>query len=251
MLVFAIYQTRIMKLFYILILLFGSYSLVGQDWAGKYSGYIDQTPAIMELAQNGNQISGSIVAANYPYNLKATVGANGVTGTLEDPQTGGVMPLTLTKSGDQVGVTITTTDPNTYQEQQVTFTFSKGQGTESVKPNVDQPSSGEIDPNLVGLWRYTESYVSGDFSAVTEWKMQLNADGTYLYGDGNLAGGGNAGSFNSGGGDVSRGRWKVQQGIIYIDEGYGWSAYSGYYLEGNRLMLKFENGKNQVWHRIQ
>ena len=121
--------------------------------------------------------------------------------------------------------------------------------------NYDRTQKANIqrDSYLVGLWRYTDSYTSGDFSMVTEKYMEVRMDGTYSYGNGKVAGGGNSGSFGSGGGDVITGNWRTENGIIYIDEGgYGnWIPYSGYYIEGNSLMLKFENGSREIWNRVQ
>ena len=104
---------------------------------------------------------------------------------------------------------------------------------------------GNLDQRLAGLWRYTESYVSGSFSGAAQWKMQINADGTYLYGDG---------QFSGGGAQVSPvrveamamlvvGKWKTEGKVIYVDEGYGWQPYARYYVEGYDLMFTFENGK--------
>lgn len=108
------------------------------------------------------------------------------------------------------------------------------------------------DPILIGLWRYSNSYTSGGFSMVSEKYMEIRADGTYSYGNGRVVGGGNSGSFDSGGGgDILTGKWRTENRIIYIDEtGSGnWLPYSGYYVEGNSLMLKFNNGSKEIWHR--
>jgi len=122
----------------------------------------------------------------------------------------------------------------------------------SERENNSMNNNQQLDPALIGFWRYTDSYTSGDFSMVTEKYMEVRADGTYSYGNGKVAGGGNSGTFDSGSpGNVITGRWKTQNGIIYIDEGgFGyWVPYSGYYVEGNTLMLKFENGSKEIWHR--
>lgn len=116
----------------------------------------------------------------------------------------------------------------------------------------DRQNDGfERDQMLIGSWRYTESYTSGDFSMVTEKYMEVRPDGTYSYGNGIVAGGGNAGSFGSGGGDAIHGKWRTENGLIFVDYGYGqWELYSGYYIEGNKLMLKFNNGSREIWDRM-
>jgi hypothetical protein len=125
--------------------------------------------------------------------------------------------------------------------------------SENYKGNDNKTSdNNQRDPMLVGSWRYSKSYVSGDFSMVTEKYMEVRPDGAYSYGNGKVAGGGNSGSFGSGGDDVITGKWRTENGIIYIDEGgYGnWVPYSGYYVEGNRLMLKFNDGSKEIWERL-
>ena len=94
------------------------------------------------------------------------------------------------------------------------------------------------------------SYSSGEYGFASQWKMLVNADGTYLYGDGRVVGGGpGIGGDTGGGGDVTRGQWRTQNGVIYTNEGYGWQPYAGYYVEGASLMLKFGDGSKQVWKR--
>jgi hypothetical protein len=118
--------------------------------------------------------------------------------------------------------------------------------------NSSKNDNYQRDPVLFGRWRYSESYTSGDFSMVTERYMEIHPDGTYSYGNGKMAGGGDSGSFESGnGGDITTGKWRTENGIIFIDEGgFGnWIAYSGYYVEGNSLLLKFENGSKEIWKR--
>lgn len=113
----------------------------------------------------------------------------------------------------------------------------------------------ERDPALVGAWSYSDTYISGDFSATTRLFMQVNADGSYAYGSGGVSAGmdNNLGSVygNSGSGDVTRGEWRTEGGIVYIREpgAPGWTPYARYYVEGASMMFTFANGERQVWHR--
>ena len=119
--------------------------------------------------------------------------------------------------------------------------------------NKESKNNYQRDPAIVGLWHYTKSYTSGDFSMVTEKYMEVRPDGSYSYGNGRAVGGGNSGSFDSGNSDddVITGKWRTENGIIYIDEGgYGnWAPYAGYYVEGNRLLIKFDDGSKELWYR--
>ena len=118
-------------------------------------------------------------------------------------------------------------------------------------PCTSRAPAAEIDPALVGHWRKTDSYTSGDFSAASETNIALLADGTYRYGASKLYGGGDAGSFGSEGGGGAQGRWRTANRILYVfDAASGqWSAYARYYVEGNSALLTYGNGKKEVWER--
>jgi hypothetical protein len=112
--------------------------------------------------------------------------------------------------------------------------------------------ASEIDPALVGHWAKSESYTSGDFSAASEANIVLLPDGTYRFGPSKLYGGGDAGTFGSesaGGGE--QGRWSSANRILYVldPESGQWSAYARYYVEGNRALLTYGDGKREVWER--
>lgn len=83
-------------------------------------------------------------------------------------------------------------------------------------------------------------------------KRHINTDGIYSYGSGKVAGVGSSSSFNPGNGvDVVNGKWRTENRLLYIEENSGqWKLYSGYYIEGNKLMLKFNNGSREIWDRM-
>lgn len=128
-----------------------------------------------------------------------------------------------------------------------------GNPSATPKPKV---AASELDNRLIGSWEHTETYISGTFSSVSQFFMHLKADGTYMYGNGRvMAGGdnafGSASADTGNSGDYERGFWKASGGVIYVMEqgGNQWHPYSGYYIEGTTLMLKFNNGSKQIWYK--
>jgi hypothetical protein len=97
--------------------------------------------------------------------------------------------------------------------------------------------------------------VSGNFSVASEVMLQLRADGTYSHGQGRTVGGGNTGSFDSGTGGVSHGRWKAQNRVIYnYDAGSGqWHPYARYGFDESRgtMMFTFDNNSRELWQRVR
>ena len=224
------------------------------DWNGKYSGSIDGTPTTLSLQHELAQISGVMDASGYKYNLSGRVKSNNSTGTLSDSQTGGQLSYSAVLQGSSLTLTLSTYDAYTGQNNSFDLYFTRSgaeRSTDQIAGNTDNSTNEKVggDMRLVGYWTYTDSYTSGEYSFATQYKLQVNSDGTYLFGDGKVAGGGPGISGSSGGGDVTRGKWRAENGIIYINEGSGWQAYAGYYVEGTRMMMKFNDGSKQIWYK--
>lgn len=221
-----------------------------QSWDGQFHGDIQGTPMTLSLQTSGNALEGTIDAQGYRYTLAGTFQEGTASGKFTDPQTQGVLDFQAERNAEGVLITLTATDPMSGQQQQHILTFRQGQAPAADSSASNTPAAR--DQRLVGLWSYTKSYTSGEYSFASQRKMQINPDGTYLYGDGRVAGGGPSSSVDSGGGgDVSRGQWKTEGDIIYINEGQQWQPYCRYYIEGYSMMLTFGDGSKQIWKRIQ
>ena len=224
------------------------------NWPGTYQGSIQGTPAQLTIEEKSGILSGKIDASGYIYLLNGALTGGMWNGQLQDPQTQGQMQFQASLSEPLVNMEVTYIDPATFQQGSFQLQFTRGEALQDGQNRTVQSSDAsgeERDPRLVGVWSYTDSYTSGEFSFASQYKMQVNPDGTYLYGDGRVVGGGPGISGDSGGGgEVIRGQWKTQNQTIYINEGFGWQPYAGYYIEGASLMLKFADGSRQVWKRV-
>jgi hypothetical protein len=214
-------------------------------WSGTYYGDINGTSATLNLNQEGPSISGQIDASGYIYNLSGKSENQQFLGELFDPQTQGKMSGTGTIQDDEVSLVIK--DPTSGQSFTLNFSKTNPGGISSQSNN--QAAGVERDPNLIGNWIYSDSYTSGDFGFTTQYRLIVNPDGTYLYGDAKMAGGGPGVGGISEGGGYTKGQWKTQNKIIHINEGYGWQPYAKYYVEGNSMMMTFSDGSKQVWKR--
>jgi hypothetical protein len=86
--------------------------------------------------------------------------------------------------------------------------------------------------------------------------MQLNPDVTYAYGDGQVTAGldnslGSVWGDTGNSGNVSRGQWRTEGGVVYIMEGGStqWEPYARYYVEGGSMMFTFGDGSKKLWSR--
>lgn len=194
--------------------------------------------------QQDNKWSAVIDAQGYIYNISGTIQNNSSTGTLSDPQTLGSIPYKANLSVDQLTITIT----DMGQTADLNFTRS---GTSSTFQKEEIfVDSKNIDQRLVGNWRHTETYVSGQFSFATDYHMQLLADGTMYYSEGRTAGGGPDISADTGAGDVTRVSWKSENDMIYVNGGSGWEYLARYYKENGSLLLTYGNGNKWIWEKI-
>lgn len=220
-------------------------------WNDTFSGTIEGTATILDVKVNAGRLSGDIDAGGYRYTLNGTVSGNQSQGKLLDPQTQGTMNYSATLNGDQLAFTI----QNPMNGQSQSLQFSRGRAAAAAAPgNAQSNQMGghnfERDNRLVGGWNYTDSYTSGDFGFAAQWKLIINPDGTFLYGDGRVIGGGPGVSGDSGGGgDITRGQWRTENKIIYINEGNGWQPYCRYSTNGQSLLMEFGDGSKQLWKR--
>ena len=223
-------------------------------WPGSYNGNIYGTPSVLTLESEQGVLHGKIDAAGYLYNLSGKLEGQGAEGKISDPSTGGEMQFSATLEGDRINLDLIVAD-QFGQENRVGLVFTRnGAGAAGTGQQAAAGQAGgavQLDQRLIGGWRHTDTYVSGDFGAVSEWYMQLHADGTYRYGDGQMMGGDSNTSFDSGQGSASTGRWKTEKDVVYINEGYGWQPYATYIVDSQSMLFKFSDGSKQLWEKYR
>jgi hypothetical protein len=112
-------------------------------------------------------------------------------------------------------------------------------------------SSGELDDRLVGAWRHTQAYVSGDFSAAVDDYLWLDADGSYREG-GNAAAGDMGASMVTGEGEGANGAWKTADRVLYLMPAgaHEWYGVANYSVSESNLMFTFGDGEKKIWERM-
>lgn len=190
--------------------------------------------ALLRLVQQGARLDGEITALGASARLAGSVNGSAIEGQVQASDATGTFKGTL------AGATL-----------DITFVL-RGETGETVTLPMrlqrgEPKQMGERDPRLVGTWVKSSSYTSGDFSVATSQTCEIRADGMLTLYDGEMAGGGDAGSFSSGpsrGGVTSR--WHTQGNLLYIDG----QLYARFGFSGNTLGLWFsENGKPEIWSR--
>ena len=200
-------------------------------------------------------------ADGYIFNLEGFVSGETCLGTMTDAQNGESAAFLAELGAESLKIIIEDINPETGQEQLVEFVFAKtdpatyvqtasaSQSSDASQSNF-QVVQGPKDQRLVGSWRFTDSYISGQFSFATDYHMEIHADGNFFYGKGRTMGGGPDSSIDSGESGYDQGSWKTENGSLYVHDGTDWHFYAKYYQEGNSLMLTYQNGNKQVWERL-
>ena len=229
---------------------------VGQDanaWSGKFEGTIIGINATITAQAIGPDWTADVNASGYPFKLSGLIVDNSCSGTMSDPQTGAESGFAAFMEGSTLNIIIRDINPNTGNIEDMQFAFLKtGNASGALSKAVAVTVMAEgVDQALVGTWRYTDTYVSGDFSVATDYFMQFDLDGRAYVTDGRTAGGNFNASFDSGAGDVHQATWKAENKVLYFNDGTsGWQSYATYYAEPYRMMLTYANGKKQVWEKL-
>jgi hypothetical protein len=210
---------------------------------GDYIGQIQGTATNLRLATRGNALSGNANAGGYLYNLTGTVQGQHGAGQLQDPQNGAVMGFEAALQGDTLLLSISGGVNN------VTLQFQRqpagALNTDEIKDRTTDHST--LDPVLLGEWMRSQSMSGGGIAVVTQERLRINPDGTFLMYDAKAVGptGTHQGS------ETLSGQWRTEQGIIHV-KGPGqpdWMPYGRYIVQGGSLMFTLADGTRELWQR--
>ena len=221
-------------------------------FAGSYTGALNGVATTLAIQQQGATLQGRADAGGYRYTLSGTVSGPTARGRLDDPNTGGGLDIELSLQGDQLTLMLFVPDAFGQVQRTPTYFQRGGVAPPGPTPGAAEDANVERDPRLVGQWSHQEVMSGGGVSVATQLLLRINPDGTYASGDVRTLGGGANWSGDTGrSGDVSRGTWRTQGGIVYVkDRGVGpWTPYARYTVQGGSLMFTFGDGSTQLWRR--
>lgn len=224
---------------------------VEASFAGQFAGKVGDAQAVVELEREDDEIYGEILADGYLYLLIATmVGEGQAQGELYDPQTNATMPAEVTHQGVQLNIRLVVNG------QPVALQFNRGSSAPEVATSPASPApeampEGNRDPALIGAWSYQDVMTGGGMSVATILHMQVGADGRYSYGNARTMASGADFGGDTGTGGADTGAWRTENNVIFVhpDGTAQWVPYARYEVSGNRLLLVFNDGTRQLWHR--
>lgn len=235
-----------MKLIFLSILLIIAGQSIAQSsasWNDLFKGYILGVECQLKGSRTADQWTAQIDAQGYIYNLSGSITGQGFKGILSDPLTNGSLPCEGSLSGSNLTLRLME------NSESIELVFTKTEGAEVIHSG-NKANSTTIDQRLVGHWRYTYTYVSGEFSFATDYHMSLHPDGTMIYREGRTAGGGSDVSIDSGENEDTHLQWKTEGSTIYVDGGNGWEYLAKFAVDNSTMLMTYQNGNKKVWEKL-
>lgn len=216
---------------------------------GDYIGQIQGTTTSLRLATQGNVLSGNANAAGYIYNLSGTVQGHHCAGQLQDPQNGAAMGFEAALEGDTLTLSIAFPDLYAGGFNNVTLQFQRQTAGSQSTPEVDDGTTdpSHLDPILLGEWMRSQSMSGGGIAVVTQERLRINPDGTFLMYDSKAVG--PTGTIQ--GSETLAGKWRTERGIIQVKVSgqLNWLPYGRYIVQGGSLMFTLAEGTRELWQR--
>ena len=217
------------------------------NFDGSYIGQIQGTTTSLELTTSGDTVSGNANAGGYIYNLTGTVQGDHCAGQLQDPQNGAAMAFEAALQGDILLLQIAFPDLYSGGSNNVTLQFQRqGAGSQNTGEN-QTPDQSALDPALMGEWMRSQSMSGGGIAVVTQERLRISPDGTFLMYDSKAVGP----MGTSQGAETLSGQWRTEQGIIHVKAAGqpNWMPYGRYIVQGASLMFTLADGTRELWQR--
>lgn len=210
-----------------------------EKFEGVFHTSRDGTRRILNLSEREGRIKGVIGSAA----IDARANGKRATGELKDPGTGvplGTVELSL--DGDQLVLAMTVVNPeNGMRHTLPAVIFAAG---------APAPIDVQLDSQLVARWRYPLPLDQSAGTSVDVWLI-LHADGSIEHGRSPGAGEATLASMATSGDDGFAGRWHTSDRILHILPlgSAEWIAFARYDVDGDKLILTYNNGSTQIYRR--
>lgn len=222
----------------------GTYTLDASG--GTFTARIDVKGTTLSgtIDLNGKPMLSLNGAVNGTYS-RGTVSSKDGNGQYEAQMQGDVLQLLITQ---QAG-------PN-QRAASLPMQFRRASAAATAKPPA---TGGPVDPSigdqrLIGHWVSQEILGGGGgASLASEEHLVFRADGNYAYGKGRTAGGSADWSYDGGsGGEVERGRWRTEKGVLFVLVQNGqWARVGTYGMtdDGSTMRITYDGGGRKLWSR--
>lgn len=216
--------------------------------SGRFEGSSGGQALVVELRESGLQVEGTIDG------LVVRGIKRGSTATGEFITPDGMIDFgdwTVTAVSGGIDIAMSIVNLETGEPVEIPTVFCAVARSPAAPQQGSPAVAGSLDSRLIGAWRHTHVYGSGQFSGIVEDYLWLNEDGTYRE-SGNAAAGDANNSMITGPGNAASGRWKTEDKVLYVMAAgsYEWQKWSAYVCDGERLLFKFSKNSSKIWQRM-
>ncbi len=225
--------------------------------AGTYQLSLPGGIVTLRLEVKGTALTGALEAQGQTAaTLSGTVSGDKASGRAVS--SGGEGSFAIALSGDVLRLTLSQEDGPQQRAGSLPMEFRRAGAAAAAPPPVvppASPSAGDVagDPRLVGDWSYQDVIVSGSASMASEERISFRADGTFVYAKGRSVAGGTDWSYDGGpGGSAERGRWRAQNGVLFVARSSGdWVRVGTYGMteDGRTMRVIYDQGGRKLWSR--
>ena len=230
-----------------------------QDLAGTYAIQGQSGPIVVRIQVSGARLIGTLEAPDSNTivlqgsvtggHARGTITAVGGSGEFEAGVEGDTLRLTLSQQAGPGQEAITLP----LQLQRIDPSVGAAPGGDPPAPGAGPPVQGAGgDARLVGVWVSQDLITSGSASMASDLFLVFDADGSYAYGKGRAVAGGSNWSYEGGGGATERGRWRAEEGALYLAAQSGeWKRVGRYGMtdDGQTMRIIYEAGGRRLWQR--
>ena len=215
---------------------------------GHYRTTLDGQPSELILRQNDAVVEGEYVESQHlRLVVKGRYDGKLLRAEISDPQSGLLLAnMNATYANAMLNASIAARNPRNGEvlERQALFQREAAITT--------PPTSGTLDPTLVGTWVHEKIINSGGASFAsfnTLMTLQLNADGTVTQWSRAVGGGGDW-SYDSPGEVQYSGHWRSQSGMLMVRLA-GAADYqpAAYYRFSDQYLVTESNTGKMIWQR--
>jgi len=180
-----------------------------QEFEGNFKGQLKEVPIKANLTVSEKELSGTFIMNGQSSKINGTINNHSTEGRITDGETGKKYKYAGSIEGDELRLSVTFPELN---NQEIEMTLQREGGTATKK---DKPSKkGDINADLVGLWKHSEFLGGGGESMTNETMLEFLEDGTFSTWPGRSSGPG-----------------------YYRDEEKSKATSGGWYTDGNTLHL--------------
>ena len=216
-----------------------------QDFEGDFKGNLKEVTIKSNLAVSDNELKGIFIMNGQSSKISGTIKGHAVEGIIIDGETATKYEYTGSIEGDELRLSVTFPELN----NRVIEMVLQREGGANAKKNKPTEKGGDINTDMVGLWKHSEILGGGGESMTNETMLEFMEDGTFSTWPGRSSGPGFYRDEDKS--KATTGKWYTDGKTLHlVDPLTKEDATTNYSVSESGLLLTGDSGK-KVFERIR